>query len=115
MPALTSRTVPSARPRLPATASVAGPCTDNVLPAPATRRSPVRRLATPAAPSPYCKVPPVTSAEPPSEPSTTSLPPDTVVLPSKPELAPVRIVVPAIWFRLWAIPPAVLFNAGENR
>ncbi|CAB3729916.1 hypothetical protein LMG6003_04673 [Achromobacter insolitus] len=116
VPAFTSRMVPSAKSIFPATASVAGPCTDNVLLAPATRRSPVRLLATPTAPSPYCNVPPVTSAEPPSEPSTTSLPPDTVVLPLKPLLAPDSKVVPATWLTRCEEPLLVpLSSAAEKR
>ena len=94
--------------------NVAGPCTASVLPAPDTFRSPASLLAAPEAPSPYCSVPPVTCAEPPSCPSTTSLPPDTVVLPRKAPLAPARNVVPAIWFRLCA-PLPVLSNRVANR
>ncbi|MCY1211540.1 hypothetical protein D9M72_232530 [compost metagenome] len=114
-PAVISRTVWSAMPTSPATASVAGPCTASVPPAPETFRSPARLCAKPDAPSPYCKVPPVTSAEPPSTPITTSRPPDTVVLPANAPLAPVRNVVPATWFKLCSKPePAALVNAVEN-
>ncbi|CUI93796.1 Uncharacterised protein [Achromobacter xylosoxidans] len=91
----------SAMPTLPATPSEAVPCTASVLPVPDTRRSPAKRLAAPVVASPYCSVPPVTSAAPPSWFSTTSLPPDTVVLPRNAPLSPVRRVVPAIWFRPW--------------
>ena len=103
-----------AMPISPVAPNVAGPCTASVLPAPDTFRSPASLLAAPEAPSPYRSVPPVTCAEPPSCPSTTSLPPDTVVLPRKAPLAPARNVVPAIWFRLCAR-CRVLSNRVANR